>query len=130
MTRRILGTFLSRSTDDRWLRHHPKVLAFEFASSAKRPDKANAIDLYVSGNIPDTKVEKEQYEATFKTVPEPLTVHERMEFLQKLDNVACSSDAFFPFPDNVHRLAKVFLSSILISVWRKVCRRPKRKCPG
>jgi len=93
-------------TDAWWLRHHPKVLAFEFASGAKRPDKANAIDLYVSGQIPETASEKAQYEATFKTVPEPLTQHERTEFLSKLDGVACSSDAFFPFPDNVHRLAK------------------------
>jgi phosphoribosylaminoimidazolecarboxamide formyltransferase / IMP cyclohydrolase len=82
-------------------------LAFDFAKSAKRPEKANAIDLYVTGQIPETKVEKEQYEATFKTVPEPLTQREREEFLAKLDGVACSSDAFFPFPDNVHRLAKV-----------------------
>jgi phosphoribosylaminoimidazolecarboxamide formyltransferase / IMP cyclohydrolase len=130
VTRRMLGTLLSGPTDDRWLRHHPKVLAFEFASSAKRPDKANAIDLYVSGNIPDTKVEKEQYEATFKSIPEPLSEHERIEFMQKLNNVTCSSDAFFPFPDNIHRLAKVVPLIILISVWRKVCRRPRRKCPG
>ena len=83
------------------------MLGFEFAAGAKRPEKANAIDLYVSGHIPQTKVEKEQYEATFKTVPEPLTADERAEFLRQLDGVACSSDAFFPFPDNVHRLAKV-----------------------
>jgi len=83
------------------------VLGFEFAPSAKRPDKANVIDLYVSGAIPETKFEREQYEAAFKTVPEPLTAEERAEFLAKLDGVACSSDAFFPFPDNVHRLAKV-----------------------
>jgi phosphoribosylaminoimidazolecarboxamide formyltransferase/IMP cyclohydrolase len=92
----------------RWLRHHPKVLAFEFASGAKRPDKANVIDLYVSGQIPETASEKAQYEATFKTVPEPLTEHERTEFLRQLNGVACSSDAFFPFPDNVHRLARVY----------------------
>jgi len=91
----------------RWLRHHPKVLGMEFAPGVKRPDKANAIDLYVSGQIPETQVEKEQYEATFKTVPEPLTAHERAEFMKHLDGVACSSDAFFPFPDNIHRLAKV-----------------------
>ena len=92
---------------ERWLRHHPKVLAFDFAKGAKRPDKANAIDLYVSGQIPKTTTEKEMYEATFNTVPEPLTAEERAEFLGQLDAVACSSDAFFPFPDNVHRLAKV-----------------------
>jgi phosphoribosylaminoimidazolecarboxamide formyltransferase / IMP cyclohydrolase len=91
----------------RWLRHHPKVLAFQFAPGAKRPEKANAIDLYVSGQIPDTPIERQQYEATFKVIPEPLTTDERRDFLKELDGVACSSDAFFPFPDNVHRLAKV-----------------------
>jgi phosphoribosylaminoimidazolecarboxamide formyltransferase/IMP cyclohydrolase len=116
----------------RWLRHHPKVLAIEFASSAKRPDKANAIDLYVSGNIPETKAEREQYEATFKTVPEPLTAHEREDFLKQLDNVAVSSDAFFPFPDNIHRLAKVVppFMIFLTTVWRKIYCCTRRKCPG
>ena len=108
MIRLMLGIFpFLICADQRWLRHHPKVLAFDFAPGAKRPDKANVIDLYVSGQIPETPIEKEQYEATFKTVPEPLTKHERAEFLSKLDRVACSSDAFFPFPDNVHRLARV-----------------------
>jgi phosphoribosylaminoimidazolecarboxamide formyltransferase / IMP cyclohydrolase len=93
--------------DVRWLRHHPKVLAFDFKKEAKRPDKANVIDLYVNDKIPDTKSEKEQYEAHFNTVPEPLTPQERVDFLKQLDGVACSSDAFFPFPDNIHRLAKV-----------------------
>lgn len=92
------------------------MLGFEFARGAKRPDKANVIDLYVSGQIPETKVEKEQYEATFKTVPEPLTAHERAEFMKQLDGVACSSDAFFPFPDNIHRLAKVSAPLILSEV--------------
>ena len=120
----------SNSTDYRWLRHHPKVLAFEFAAHAKRPDKANAIDLYVSGQIPETKTEKEQYEATFKTVPEPLTAEERTEFLKQLDDVALSSDAFFPFPDNVHRAAKVHLLTFLklIVVRSQIYRSSGRKC--
>jgi phosphoribosylaminoimidazolecarboxamide formyltransferase / IMP cyclohydrolase len=105
------GMFFLDLANLRWLRHHPKVLAFEFAPGAKRPDKANVIDLYVSGQIPETESEKAQYEATFKTVPEPLTAHERAEFMKQLDGVACSSDAFFPFPDNVHRLAKVHPTS-------------------
>src|SRR5579862_2993680 len=127
----MLGIPSRALVDDRWLRHHPKVLAFEFAPEAKRPDKANVIDLYVSGRIPETASEKQQYEATFKTVPEPLTAQEREEFLKKLDGVACSSDAFFPFPDNVHRLAKVLISfAVLIIVWSKVHSRPRWKCPG
>jgi phosphoribosylaminoimidazolecarboxamide formyltransferase / IMP cyclohydrolase len=69
------------------------------------------IDLYVTGQIPDNPAQKRQYDSVFKTVPEPLTAEEREEFLSKLRDVACSSDAYFPFPDNIHRLAKVTLSS-------------------
>ena len=36
-------------------------------------------------------------------MPEPLSEAERKDWLGKLDGVACASDAFFPFPDNVHR---------------------------
>ena len=114
----------------RWLRHHPKVLAFEFSAHAKRPDKANAIDLFVSGQIPETKTEKEQYEATFKKVPEPLTAEERAEFLKQLDDVALSSDAFFPFPDNVHRAARVHpLALLKLTIVRsQIYRGSRRKC--
>lgn len=34
--------------DNWWLRHHPKVLAFDFKKGTKRADKSNAIDLYVT----------------------------------------------------------------------------------
>lgn len=34
--------------DNWWLRHHPKVLAFDFKKGAKRADKSNAIDLFVT----------------------------------------------------------------------------------
>lgn len=42
----------------------------------------------------------------FQEIPGPLTESERKEFMGKLEGVACSSDAFFPFPDNVHRARK------------------------
>lgn len=34
--------------DNWWLRHHPKVLAFDFKKGIKRADKSNAIDLFVT----------------------------------------------------------------------------------
>lgn len=92
--------------DNWWFRHHPKVLAFEWAKGVKRPEKSNAIDVYVAGQIPTTEPEKSEYESKFVTVPEPLTPEERSEWLSKLNEVALSSDAFFPFPDNVYRAAR------------------------
>ena len=95
--------------DNWWLRHHPRVLEMEFAAKAKRSDKSNVIDLYVSDHIPTEKQEFEQYASGFTTLPSPLTAEDRKEFLATMSDVSCSSDAFFPFPDNIHRLAKVFL---------------------
>ena len=85
-----------------WLRHHPRVLALPFKKGVKRAEKANASDLFVGGELLEGG-EKEQWESLFEGVPEPLTEAERKEHAAKLSGVACSSDAFFPFPDNVHR---------------------------
>jgi phosphoribosylaminoimidazolecarboxamide formyltransferase/IMP cyclohydrolase len=95
---RLAGT----KADVWWLRHHPRVLALPFKKGTKRADKANAIDLYVGGE-PLEGGERAQWESLFESVPEPLTTEERNEWATKLEGVACSSDAFFPFPDNVHR---------------------------
>ncbi|EEQ39576.1 putative bifunctional purine biosynthesis protein [Clavispora lusitaniae] len=92
--------------DNWWFRQHPRVLGFKWAKGVKRPEKSNAIDLYVSNQIPTTEPEKSEYLSKFAEVPEPLTAEERAEWLSKLNNVALSSDAFFPFPDNVYRAAK------------------------
>ncbi|PPR08302.1 hypothetical protein CVT24_000761 [Panaeolus cyanescens] len=88
-----------------WLRHNPRVLSLPFKKGVKRADKANAIDLFVSGEVLEGG-ERAQWESLFEQVPEPLTEQEKKDWALKLDGVACSSDAFFPFPDNVHRARK------------------------
>ncbi|KAF5351529.1 hypothetical protein D9758_007231 [Tetrapyrgos nigripes] len=88
-----------------WLRHHPRVLSLPFKKGVKRAEKANAIDLFVGGE-PLEGGEKEQWESLFEEKVEPFSDTERKEWANKLDGVACSSDAFFPFPDNVHRARK------------------------
>ena len=50
--------------------------------------------------------EKPQFEGQFEKVPAPLTDEECREFAAKIDGVACSCDAFFPFPDNVRHARK------------------------
>ena len=80
------------------------MLALPFKKGVKRAEKANAIDLFVSGEVFESSGrEKEQWEAQFETAPAPLSAEEKREWLAQLEGVACSSDAFFPFPDNVHR---------------------------
>ena len=81
------------------------MLALPFKRGVKRAEKANAIDLYVSGEVLEGG-EKAHWESLFEGAVEPLKVEEKKAWAQKLDGVSCSSDAFFPFPDNVHRARK------------------------
>uniref|UniRef100_A0A673J2M2 Bifunctional purine biosynthesis protein ATIC n=1 Tax=Sinocyclocheilus rhinocerous TaxID=307959 RepID=A0A673J2M2_9TELE len=88
--------------DNWWLRHHPRVLNMKFRSGVKRAEMANAIDQYVSGTIgegPDMEV----WKGLFDEVPETLTEVEKKNWISSLQAVALSSDAFFPFRDNVDR---------------------------
>lgn len=80
--------------DNWWLRFHPRVLGIKWKKGTKRPDKSNAIDLLVSGQLPKDGPERMAFEATFEEVPEIFTAEEREEWLGKLTDVAVSSDAF------------------------------------
>jgi len=92
--------------DNWWLRFNPRVLGIKWKKGTKRPDKSNAIDLLVSGQLPKDGPEREGYEAFFEEVPQAFTEEERTEWLGKLKEVAVSSDAFFPFIDNVYRAGR------------------------
>ncbi|CAG8848869.1 20584_t:CDS:1, partial [Racocetra persica] len=48
-------------------------------------------------------LERTSWESQFNTIPEPLTSEERKLHLATFSDVALSSDAFFPFSDNIHR---------------------------
>merc|ERR1712146_622295 len=59
---------------------------------------------YIEGDI--TKVERGDWEAKFESVPEPLTQEEKNAFMNELTGVSLSSDAFFPFRDNIDHASK------------------------
>lgn len=80
--------------DNWWLRFNPRVLGIKWKKGTKRPDKSNAIDLLVSGQLPKDGPEREGYEAFFEEVPAAFTEQERDEWLGNLQEVAVSSDAF------------------------------------
>ncbi|MBQ2751008.1 MAG: phosphoribosylaminoimidazolecarboxamide formyltransferase [Oscillospiraceae bacterium] len=85
-----------------WLRQHPKVLALPFREDIARPNRDNAIDVYISEDWIDV-LGDDVWAETFATRPEPLTREEKREWLDKLNGVALGSDAFFPFGDNIER---------------------------
>jgi phosphoribosylaminoimidazolecarboxamide formyltransferase/IMP cyclohydrolase len=86
----------------RWLRQHPKVIGMKFKKGVKRAEISNAIDNYVNGTV-GRDMPVSSWTALFEVVPEQLDQTEKNEWIKKLDNVALSSDAFFPFRDNVDR---------------------------
>ncbi|MBN3298880.1 PUR9 protein, partial [Amia calva] len=85
-----------------WLRHHARVLAMKFKSGVKRAEMANAIDQYVSGTIVEG-ADLEAWKGMFEEVPELLSEEDKKTWIVSLKAVALSSDAFFPFRDNVDR---------------------------
>ena len=100
---RIHCTRLAGQKADNWLlRQCPKVLNLPFKEDVGRPNRDNAIDVYMSDDYADV-LEDGQWQQFFTEQPEPLTREEKREWLDKMDGVALGSDAFFPFSDNVQR---------------------------
>ncbi|KAK5122494.1 bifunctional phosphoribosylaminoimidazolecarboxamide formyltransferase/IMP cyclohydrolase [Meristemomyces frigidus] len=92
--------------DNWWMRFHERALAIKWKKGSKRADKSNAIDLLCSGIVPESGIEREEWEKNFDEVPTIFSPEERKAWLSKLSEVAVSSDAFFPFTDNIFRVAR------------------------
>ena len=88
-----------------WLRQHPKVLGLQFVDDIRRPDRDNAIDLYISDEYEDVLAEG-VWQNTFKVKPDVLTLEEKKAWIAQQSGVTVGSDAFFPFGDNVERARK------------------------
>lgn len=83
--------------DNWWMRFHERTLSIQWAKGVKRPEKSNAIDMLCSGQVPpQSEFETKDYERNFAegSVPKPFSPEERREWLDKLGEVAVSSDAF------------------------------------
>ncbi len=96
---RVHCTRLAGNKADFWfLRQCPKVLELPFKKNIKRPDRDNAIDIYLGGENFD-----DSWQNIFTVKPEPLTAEEKISWLKNLRGVSLASDAFFPFGDNIER---------------------------
>ena len=94
--------------DNWWMRNHERARTLKWKSGVKRADKSNAIDLLCSNQVPLEGQEKEQYEGLFEQVPPEFSAEERKSWMEQLQQkeVVLSSDAFFPFIDNVLRAGR------------------------
>ncbi len=84
-----------------WLRQHPAVLELPFAADLRRPDRDNAIDLYIADSTAFTQ--NGGWQGVFTVCPPELTPGMKAEWIAKMSGVTLGSDAFFPFGDNVER---------------------------
>ena len=96
---RVHCTRLAGNKADFWfLRQCPKVIYLPFKRGIKRPDRDNAIDVYLGG-----ETFAHSWENLFTRRPEPFTAEEKISWLKNLRGVSLASDAFFPFGDNIER---------------------------
>ena len=98
---RLAGT----KADNWWLRQAPQVLGLPFREDVKRPDRDNAIDLYIGEDYMDVLADGE-WERLFTEKPPVFTKEEKQAWIAQNTGVCLGSDAFFPFPDNIDRAYK------------------------
>ena len=84
-----------------WLRQHPQVLELPFVPDIRRPDRDNAIDLYIADSTAFTQ--GGGWEGTFTVCPPVFSPEMKGEWIAGMSGVTLGSDAFFPFGDNVER---------------------------
>ena len=102
---RVACVELAGKKAEAWhLRQHPRVAAMDFVPKLTRPGRDNAIEQFVAGEMSDEV--RKAWEPNFSTVPDPLTSRERSDWMGKLTDVSLSSDALFPFRDNIDYAAK------------------------
>ena len=103
---RVHCTRLAGQKADNWfLRQCQKVLDLQFVDGIRRPDRDNAIDVYIGEEYMDVLADG-AWEKIFKVKPEVFTREEKRAWLDQMKGVTLGSDAFFPFSDNIERAHK------------------------
>ncbi|MFY9388397.1 MAG: phosphoribosylaminoimidazolecarboxamide formyltransferase [Smithellaceae bacterium] len=110
---RIHCTRLAGQKADNWqLRHMPKVLNLPFRDDVAKPNRDNAIDVYL-GDTPEDVIGDDVWAETFTRQPKVLTRGEKKKWLSRVTGVCLGSDAFFPFGDNIERARRSGVTAIV-----------------
>lgn len=109
---RIHCTRLAGGKADFWhLRQSERVLNLPFIPKLSRPERDNAIDMYL-GDTPEDILDDGKWQAFFSEQPKPFTRAEKKAYLSGITGVSLGSDAFFPFGDNIERAFRSGVSYI------------------
>ena len=102
---RVDCTKLAGSKAETWfMRQHPKVRSLPFHEQVSNVDRTNARILCIDGGMTDPELRA--WEGRFSAPVEALPQEEKAAWLPKLKGVSLSSDAFFPFRDNIDQASK------------------------
>jgi AICAR transformylase/IMP cyclohydrolase PurH len=91
---------------DKWfLQQHPAILNLKFKEDLLKPEKSNIVDqLLLWDELTDA--EKIQLSSYLKDEAHPVSTKEKTAFIQQFQGICLSSDAFFPFRDNIDRASR------------------------
>lgn len=103
---RIACTRLACDKSDRWfLKLHDKARLLQFVDGLPRSEKVNAVDQFVRWDeLGD--LERKELAGKLLYKVEPFTEQEKVDWLATMQGAVLSSDAFFPFRDNIDRAAR------------------------
>jgi len=102
---RVDCTKLAGSKAETWfIRQHPKVRNLPFHEQVSNVERTNARILCIDGGMTDPELRA--WESQFIAPVEALPQEEKAAWLTKLKGVSLSSDAFFPFRDNIDQASK------------------------
>ena len=93
-----------RKVETWFMRQHPKVLNLPFHEQVRNVERINARILFIEGGM--TEPELRTWQSQFSRPVEALSPTEKGEWLTKLEGISLSSDAFFPFRDNIDQASK------------------------
>ena len=93
-----------RKVETWFMRQHPKVLNLPFHEQVRNVERINARILCIEGGM--TEPELRTWQSQFSRPVEALSPTEKGEWLAKLKGISLSSDAFFPFRDNIDQASK------------------------
>ncbi len=97
---------LAGSKADNWyLRQSPAVLNLPFRDDVRRPDRDNAIDVYIGDEYEDVLADG-AWQRVFTERPKVFTREEKRAWIATAEGISLGSDAFFPFGDNIERARK------------------------
>jgi phosphoribosylaminoimidazolecarboxamide formyltransferase/IMP cyclohydrolase len=102
---RVDCTKLAGGKADVWhLRRHPKVLGLRFKKGVGPQDRINFRVRYIEGDLVPSELAA--FEEALDQPFDPLLPEEKAAWMNELTGVSLTSDAFFPFRDNLDHAAR------------------------